>query len=133
MEINILNHQKKKCQEEKKNSNETGEHDKFYDDNLSRKCKRVLLDILFTFINSVIRKVYNNNIGSGIFRKQLLKNNQNQILSSKADYNKDFLNKKLKDIYSDDISTRYSIYPPEHNKYIIENLLNEKEEKKRKI
>ena len=113
----------------KKGSNETGNHNKYSEDNVIKKIKAHLLTILYKFINDVIKKVYNGNIGHGIFQKQLLKINQNQVIVSKN--NKQFLNKTLKDIFSEDISTKYSTHSLSHNKELIKNLLNETDEEKR--
>ena len=113
----------------KKGSNETGNHNKYSEDNVIKKIKTHLLTILYKFINDVIKKVYNGNIGHGILQKQLLKINQNQVIVSKN--NKQFLNKTLKDIFSEDISTKYSTYSLSHNKELIKNLLNETDEEKR--
>ena len=52
--INKLLGRKKKC------SNESGEHDKFADDNLSRKCKSIILKYLYQYINRKIKTVYHN-------------------------------------------------------------------------
>jgi arginyl-tRNA--protein-N-Asp/Glu arginylyltransferase len=57
--------------------------------------------------------------------------NQNQILILK--YDKEFINKKLSDILSNNISSKYTCYRPEHNKLLIEELLNESDIEKRKI
>ena len=54
-------------------------------------------------------------------------------MSSKVKYNLEFLNKKLKDIFSANISTKYKRYSSNHNKIIIENLLNEKDPEKRDV
>ena len=77
----------------------------------------------------MINKIYQGNIGHGIFQKQLLKINQNQVVISKN--NKQFLNKTLKDIFSDKISTKYSTFSVSHNRELINNLLNEADEEKR--
>ena len=74
-----------------------------------------------------------DNIYADNGEKELKKINQRQILNSKADYNKEFLNKTLKEIFSDNITTKYSTYPLTHNKIVINNLLNEKDEEKRKV
>ena len=87
------------------------------------------MTILNKFINDVINKIYKGNIGHGIFQKQLLKINQNQVIVSKN--NKQFLNKTLKDIFSDNISTKYSTYSSSHNRDLIKDLLNETDEEKR--
>ena len=41
------------------------------------------------------------------------------------------MNKKLYDIFSDKISSRITNYPEDHNKVIIDGLINEKDTKKR--
>ena len=111
-----------------------GEHNKFSDDNLIRKCKHIVLDSVFVFINQKIIENYSNNGDKDFLKtKQLFKNGQNQVEKSKAEYNKLFLNKTLETIFSENISTKYSRYSPTHNKDLIEDLLNDKDEKKRKI
>ena len=113
----------------KKNSSEKGKHNKYSEDNIIRKCKSFLLNVLSSFINNFIYKIFNGNIGLGTNIKQLLKLNQKQIVDAK--HNKQFLDKKLKDIFSEDISKNCSCYPLEHNKNLINNLLNEKDQEKR--
>ena len=121
----------KKCLlgRKKKNSNETGKHNKYTEDNIIKKIKGNLLFFLNKYINDEINTIYNGNIGHGIFQKQLLKINHNQVIDSKN--NKQFLNKTLKDIFSDDISTKYSSFSISHNRDLIKNLLNEDDEEKR--
>ena len=109
----------------KKNSNHVGKHTKYSEDNVIRKIKAIIISSLKDFINSVISNAYDNNIGKGVFRKELLKMNQNQIVKSK--YNREFLNKSLKEIFSEDISTKYNNYQPDHNRRVIKYLLNEKD------
>ncbi len=136
---NILKNAKEKIKKEitiptkkllgrkKKNSDECGVHNKFSDDNLTRKCKHIILDSVYNFINNKLKQIYNNKKN----KKELLKLNQGQIISSKVNYNLEFLNKKLKDIFSDNISTKYLKYEPEHNKNLINFLLNEEDIQKR--
>ena len=135
----LINEDKKKSSGEKKllgrkkkGSNELALHTKFTEDNLSRKFKHIIIDNLIKFINSVIKKQYNDNIGRGNEQK-LLTLNQKQIKSSKADYNQNFLNIPIKIILSDRISTKYTKYSPNHNKILIEKLLNEDDEEKRDL
>ena len=101
-----------------------GEHNKFSDDNIRRKCKHLVLKCLFNFINKKIIEIFNK-IGYGIFRKQLLTINQKQKSNANIQFNKDFLNKSLEDIFSVDISTRYTSYPLSHNKQLINCLKND--------
>ena len=97
----------------------SGKHNKFSDDNLLRKCKHLILKIFFNFINKKIRDIYKNNIGYGINLKKLLTINQKQKLDASIDFNKEFLNKSLGDIFSENITTRYTNYPLTHNKNLI--------------
>ena len=109
----------------------TGDHDKFSDDNLRRKVKHLLLDNLLSFINNKIYKVYEGQIGNGIFVKKLLNLNQRQKTDSTIQFNKDLLQKNLGDIFSDDISSKYTIFPVEHNRNLITKFLNEENEEKK--
>ena len=135
-----------KKEKEKENTNEnktvirkkrgrpgtTGDHNKFSDDNLRRKVKHLLLDHLISFLNNIIYKVYDGQIGNGIFVKKLLTLNQRQKTDSTIQFNKDFLQKNLGEIFSDDISSKYTIFPLEHNRNLIQKILNEEDEEKKK-
>ena len=101
-----------------------GEHNKFSDDNLRRKCKHLVLKTVFSFINKKIIEMYDK-IGFGIFKKQLLTINQKQKINAIIQYNKDFLNKSLEDIFSVDISRKYTTHPLSHNKQLINFLKND--------
>ena len=116
----------------RKDVRETGEHTKFSEDNLIKKCKSIFFNYLIIFINNLIKQVYNNNIGYFSNIKQLLNINQEQRINSKVDYYKDFLNKKLKDIFfSAKISSKYKYPSKDHNIKLIQELLNEKDKIKR--
>ena len=114
----------------KKSSKGNIKCNKYYENNIIRNIKAILLSLLPSFINSIINKVYNGNIGKGISKKQLLKMNQNQ-LDLKSD--KDVIYKKSKDIFSNDISTKFTSFLPNHNKNVIIKLLSENDIEKRKI
>ena len=86
------------CGRKRKNSKEKGKHDKYCEDNVIKRIKSSLLDILSKFMNNKIKMIYSDNIGFGIFKKEFLKMNQNQIKDSKND--KIFLYKKLKELFS---------------------------------
>jgi hypothetical protein len=115
----------------KRNDEESGEHNKFSDDNLRRKVKHLVLDNIFKFINEKIKKIYNGKIGHGIYIKKLLKINQKQISDASIQFNKDFLYKTLGDIFSEDISGNYTTYHPRHNKFLIIALTLDKDEDKK--
>ena len=111
-------------------SHQIGKHNKYSEDNVIRKIKSLLLSYILNFVNNYIKKVYNGNIGKGIFEKKLKKISQLQVLDSKKD--KDFLSRNLKDIFSDKISGKYSCYSLDHNEKVIDALLNEENLEKRK-
>ena len=77
------------------------------------------------FINKKIKEIYKNNIGKEISKKQLLTIKYEQTYKTNIDYNKQFLNKSLGDIFSNDISKIYKNYPPEHNKNLINQFKND--------
>ena len=129
-DINSLEN-KKLLGKKKNNSNELETHDKYSYDNLSRKCKYIIIDKLILFINNILIKLYKGDIGKGTNELKLLKLNQKEISSSKADYNLALLNNSIKGILSAKISKKYFNHSPEHNKVLIEKLLNEKDVEKR--
>ena len=106
-------------------------HDKFSDDNLRKKCKNIVLKKIFDFINERISEIYKGKIGHGELRKELKMISQTHKIKSSIEYEKLFLLKKLKDIFSENISKRLSNYTQNHNKIIIEQLINEKDEEKK--
>ena len=106
-------------------------HNKFTDDNLRRKCKHIVLSSIMDFINEKLYILYKGNLGQGINIKKLLTLNYNQKSNVIVQYNKDFLNKTLGDIFSEDISSRFTNFPKEHNKNLIEILRKESDESKR--
>lgn len=113
---------------EKKRGREgtTGAHNKFSDDNIRRKCKHIILNILFHFINKKIFQKYQNY--SKCYEVKLLGINQKQKADASIQFNKEFLYKSIGDIFSDKISGRYSQFSPYHNKHMI-NFLKKDEEK----
>ena len=123
--------EKKNLGRKKKSYEGLGEHNKFSDDNIIRKCKHVILDSVFVFINEKIKLFYSDMSKRALKERTLFKLKQNQSRSSMVNYNKMFLNKTLKSIFSENISTKYSCYSPSHNRDIIDLLINEKDENKR--
>ena len=107
-------------------------HNKFADDNLRKKSKHIILSEILTFLNSKLKEIYKDNIGNGILLKQLLTLNHKQKANIIVNDNKQFLQKTLQEIFSDDISKRYTNFPSAHNKNLINRLLEEDDEEKRK-
>ena len=115
----------------RKKRKENNIHDKFSEDNLRRTCKNIILNNVLVFLNLKIKDAYNGNVGYGIFKKELLPINQSQKTNSSLCFNKHLLSKKLGEIFSVNISPKYTNYLPEHNIIIIKRLLNDKDENKK--
>lgn len=130
-EKNEDENEQKKLGRKRLNSETEGKHNKYCDDNLRRKCKHIVLAETMEFINKKIEKIYKGNLGQGMLVKKLLTLNHSQKANAIVQYNKDFLNKKLVDIFSEDISTRYTNFAKEHNKFLIKYLIEEKDIEKR--
>ena len=118
-------------EKDKDNDNIKTTHDKFSDDNIRKKCKNMILKYSLEFINKMIKVKYNNNIGQGKFKKELKILNQNDKIKSTVNIDRTFLDKSLKDIFSENISSRFNNYPSTHNKELIESLINEIDDEKR--
>ena len=125
--------EKKTLGRKRKENEGLGEHNKFSDDNIIRKIKHVILDNVMKFINKKIKLIYFYRNEKILKDMELFKLKLKQNLSSKSEYNKGFLDKKLGEIFSDDISSKYSRYPSSHNRELIKSLLNEEEERRRII
>ena len=125
--------EKKDLGRKKKEYEGLGLHNKFSDDNIIRKVKNAILQNTRIFINSKIKTIYEYKNNKFSKRKELLKMKKSQPISSRVDYNKNFLEKNLGEIFSEDISSKYIQYPSAHNKKLIESLINDEDEQKRKI
>ena len=115
----------------RKNSSTTGKHNKYSNDNLLRKIKSNLLDILFNFINKKITEIYKNIPSYNIQKDILMKIGQKQIVDTTVKFNQNFMNDNLAKIFSVDISHKIKKCGSGHNKNLIQNLLQEKDDKKR--
>ena len=117
----------------KKKFGNPGKHNKFSPDNIMRKIKTNLFEILLRFINDSIKE-------NEIFEKKkkkiisikpfLLKPNQEIIRSINIELNLDLLDAKLKTIFSQDVSKKVENYGIDKNKKLIEKIYNEKKQKK---
>ena len=108
--------------------NKKSGHTKFADDNTRRKIKRVIISELHKFINKRIKILFKNNIGGGLTEKKLMILAQNQIAEAGIQFDKNFLEKKLKNIFSENITSRITMFSSERNKELIEELINDENE-----
>ena len=118
----------KKRGRKNKNSDEEGDHTKYTEDNMIKRAR-------INFINFLINKL-NTEINNSYHDKTLLlkKLNPKQSNIYSVEENKIFIHKKLKDIFSDDISTKYKTFDSKYNQKVIEKLMNEENlEKKEKF
>ena len=94
-------------------------------DNLIKNIRTTLLNYIFEFINKKIRILLNNKIGRANCVKQFIKITKKELYHSKVEYDKNFLNKKLKDILSFKISGKYSNYLDSHNINLVQYLISD--------
>ena len=125
--FSVINKEKSLLGRKKKFENIKSKHNKFSDDNLRRKVKHLVIRSAMNYINEKIEFLYNGKIGNNIYKKKFLILNKNQKANATIDYNKAFLNKKLGNILSDNISKKYNIYKEDHNKSLVKYLINEKD------
>lgn len=122
---------KRKIENNDDDNNDSGGHDKFKDDNVRRKIKHLIFSHLKKYINNQIKIKYNGKIGKGIFKKELLTLNQEQTANTNVIYNRLLLKKTLLEIFSEKLSRKITNYSEDHNKNIIQGLINEKDKEKR--
>lgn len=120
-----------KSNNNKKHIESKNEHNKFSDDNICRKVKHLVLKCLQEFLNNQIKNIYQGQIGKGVFIKELKTIKQSQISDSTIKFNKKFLSKTLGEIFSENISGRFTNFPANHNKLLIQKLINEEDEQKK--
>ena len=127
---NIEKDNKKLLERKRKGDDSERKHDKFYDDNTIKRIKRIIITELKNFINKKIKDIYGDEVGEGMTIKELMLINQEQIKDTSVEFNKEFLSKTLKDIFSVNISKRITNYPPEHNKNLINEIINDENEER---
>ena len=122
---NLINKKRgRKCQLD----NSIRAHNKYTDDNLTLKCKHLVLKNVLNYINDRIKFIYNGNIGKNILIKKLFKIRKTQISNYHVKFNQKFLDKTIGKIFSDNISIKYNNYPSDHNKTLIQRLENDSDE-----
>ena len=100
--------------------------------NLLKRVKTIIFNSLLNYNNYIISKIYDNKIGNGIKMKKLVKIDSSQIKIANAKFNRVLLNTPQRKIFSLNISTKHTNFLHGHNEKLINELLNEKDEEKRK-
>ena len=116
----------------RKDSPTKGKHNKYSNDNLYRKIKGNLLKILYEFINNKIKEEYKDIPEYNVNKNILRKIEQKQTVNSRIKFNRNFLKKTLRQIFSVDISHKYKC-DYNHNTNVINYLLDEQNEKREKF
>ena len=119
--------------DENDNNDELKTHNKFSDDNLRKKCKNIVLKNTLEFINEKIKELFKDKIGYGKFKKELKILDQEKKVKSTVTFDKSFIKKTLKEIFSGDISARFFNFPRNYNKIIIESLIEDSIDERRKF
>jgi hypothetical protein len=111
----------------RKGSESTGDHNEYSEDNMIRKFKIYNIETFRTKINSELKTtpVFIENNGKKYEAKKLLKIKQEFAKNITVNETRNFLNKKIKTIFSADISDLYKNYPKNYNQLVIEKLYEE--------
>ena len=114
----------------RKDSESTGDHNEYSEDNMLRKFKIYNIETFRTKINSELKTtpVFIENNGKKYEAKKLLKINQEFAKNITVNEARNFLNNKIKTIFSVDISDLYKNYPKNYNQLVIEKLLKKIEQ-----
>ena len=110
----------KKRKDEAENKNRNSNINSLPSDKIVKKIRIMILNSVLNFINLKIKKAVNGDIGKGICIKQLLPINKTTLYHSSVEYDKEFLNKKLKEIFSS-ISNKYTSVLNTKNKNLIDD------------
>ena len=102
-------------------------HTKYRLDIIVTKIKCLILKNLLRFINEKIKEKYQSFVGNGILIKQLLPINYKKIDVGRDLFNIEYLTKSIGDIFSEDISSKYKLYPLSYNRNLIHSLKNEED------
>ena len=109
----------------KRNLSNGRKHDKFCYDNMTRKLKTKLFETILYCTNSSIEPipVENEKKKKKIKKLFFLKINQKIIKDINVISNQKLLNDKLKDIFSEDVSSKMVNYGPDYNRKVINQLI----------
>jgi hypothetical protein len=121
-----------------KSSNEKGNHNKKSFDNLLKRIKHSLLKGLKILINIKIKEIYKDDKDNKDDKgdKKLLTLDQTETNNSSIEFNKIFINKSIKEIFSGKLTTKYKSKKDTleiHNEDLINELLSGKDIEKRNI
>ena len=121
---NNTNNNKNNTLPEKRNRKKKIPYKNKKEDKLVKNVRTFILKLLFKSINKKIQKEYNHH-------KKFLRIGSEKLSHSSVEYDKDFLNLRIKDILSSKISRKYNGFYKDNNIKLIEELTRpENKEKK---
>lgn len=91
-------------------------------DNSLKKARIMLLNSIFRFVNKKIKEAFKNDIGKGIMTKQFIKLSKQNLSHSTVEFDKKYLNKPLKEIFTENVSEKYTNYLPNKNKELFQEI-----------
>lgn len=109
----------------RKDCDEKGAHTRDSQDNIIRKVKVIFKDCMRKQINGEMSKIDNLYIdinGKEYKLDKILDIKQDKIVDINTLSNRELLSSKVKDLFRDDISGRYTKYPKNYNKIAIDKL-----------
>ena len=112
----------------KKSSNKMGKHNKYKWDNLIRRFKVFLTNNIYNYINDSFEVNKNKDRQKKI--KTIKYVSSKLIKSIKKVDNLNWINSKLKDFYSNEVSSRFFTYNNQYNKKLIDKIYKKGKEKK---
>ena len=92
-------------------------------DKMRKRVRIIALKAIIYFINEKIKYFYKN-IGKGLLQKQFKDIDKTNLSHSNVGYDKIFLEYKLKEIFSWNISSKITTLLKEHNKNLLGQLIN---------
>ena len=104
------------------NNKNSGKFRYFY---IMKRISTFVLNLLKDFINQKLIKIYKN-IGNGINIKKLIVNEKTKEKDN-IEYYRKFMNKTIGEIFSCEISKKYTNFDENKNKTLIEELIDEKD------
>ena len=115
----------------KRKNYKNGNHDKYKPDNICRKFKSRIFNVIFNFLNLSIKATPIQNVNFYSKKKKysklyFLKIEQNIIYNIDTAFNRKLLQSKLKDIFSNKISKKIKKFDPDYNKILIGKIYKEK-------
>ena len=91
-------------------------------DNSLKKARIMLLNSIFRFVNKKIKEAFKNDIGKGIMTKQFIKLSKQNLSHSTVEFDKKYLNKPLKEIFTENVSEKYTNYLQNKNKELFQEI-----------